>query len=120
MCGRYGLYASRDELTRRFRVDLAGMELEPRYNVAPSQEVLTVAVGRDGARRALGMRWGFIPYWSKEPSTKLSTIHDQRKDRNRGFQFTHEITGGLLAAHLPGSERFLVAELDRAQRALRA
>jgi putative SOS response-associated peptidase YedK len=75
MCGRYGLHASREELERRFRIDLAGIELEPRYNVAPSQDVLTIAIGREGARRALRMRWGFIPFWSKEPRTKLSTIN---------------------------------------------
>lgn len=37
----------------------------PRYNIAPSQEVLTILP--DGERREVrSIRWGLIPWWSKE------------------------------------------------------
>ena len=37
----------------------------PRYNIAPSQDVLTILP--DGERREVrSIRWGLIPWWSKE------------------------------------------------------
>lgn len=37
----------------------------PRYNIAPSQEVLTILP--DGERKEVrSIRWGLIPWWSKE------------------------------------------------------
>lgn len=39
--------------------------LFPRYNIAPSQNVLTV-VQHDGVREAAFLQWGLIPSWSKD------------------------------------------------------
>jgi putative SOS response-associated peptidase YedK len=75
MCGRYTVHSPAETLRVRFRIALPEGDLDPRYNVCPSQQVLTVAVGRDGERRAVPMRWGFIPFWSETPETKLSTIN---------------------------------------------
>ncbi|WP_419848862.1 SOS response-associated peptidase [Candidatus Poriferisocius sp.] len=66
MCGRYSLTASLDELARRFDFDSNRDDFEPRYNIAPTQQVLAV-VGGD-ARRAGFIRWGLIPQWSKSDS----------------------------------------------------
>ena len=86
MCGRFSLFADRDEVVAQFHVDdvvadgpvgglgggpvggLAGGQ-HPRYNVAPSQAVLAVASSADGSRRRLGtFRWGLVPHWAKNPS----------------------------------------------------
>ena len=41
---------------------------EPRYNIAPTQEILAVRVEpKSGEREAAMLRWGLIPSWSKEP-----------------------------------------------------
>jgi putative SOS response-associated peptidase YedK len=40
--------------------------LAPRYNIAPSQDIL-VETFQDNERIANVMRWGMIPSWSKEP-----------------------------------------------------
>ncbi|MFQ6046991.1 MAG: SOS response-associated peptidase, partial [Gemmatimonadales bacterium] len=42
--------------------------LEPRYNVAPTQEVPVVREEPDGSRRVVIMRWGLIPHWAKDPA----------------------------------------------------
>ena len=43
---------------------------EPRYNIAPTQEILVVrADPRDGRRSAAMLRWGLIPSWTKEPAS---------------------------------------------------
>ena len=69
MCGRYSLTSSLSELAQRFEFDSEPVGFVPRYNVAPTQQVLAV-VGGD-ARRAGFMRWGLIPSWSKDgPSSR--------------------------------------------------
>ena len=65
MCGRFTLHTPREILTRRFQVDLDAPDLTARYNIAPTQPVLTVRLARDGRRRAEEMRWGLVPHWAK-------------------------------------------------------
>lgn len=66
MCGRYSLIADIQELARQFEFDGTGFENSPRYNVAPTQAVLTVT-NRD-ERQGEYMRWGLIPSWAKDAS----------------------------------------------------
>ena len=69
MCGRYSITASLEDLAKRFDFDGHRDDFRPRYNVAPTQQVLAV-VGGD-SRRAGFMRWGLIPPWSKDgPSSR--------------------------------------------------
>jgi putative SOS response-associated peptidase YedK len=39
-----------------------------RYNLAPSQAVLTIVQPAGGAREVRRMRWGLIPSWAKDPA----------------------------------------------------
>ena len=58
MCGRYTLRSKARSVGAHFELDELP-DLEPRYNIAPTQDVAVVALNRKG-RRALGtMRWGF-------------------------------------------------------------
>ena len=66
MCGRFSLTADLGELARRFEFDGNRLDLEPNYNVAPTQNVLTVVGGEN--RRGGFMRWGLIPHWAKNAS----------------------------------------------------
>jgi putative SOS response-associated peptidase YedK len=73
MCGRFALTATPDQ-TAAF-AGLADLEDFPaRFNIAPTQPILTVIAGEPRApgsnlpdRRALLVRWGLIPAWVKEP-----------------------------------------------------
>src|SRR5919108_361725 len=68
MCGRYTNTHSPDQIVAA--LGLAGApdpETLGRFNVAPTQEVLT-AVARDGALQPRTMRWGLIPRWSDGPA----------------------------------------------------
>jgi putative SOS response-associated peptidase YedK len=71
MCGRFSLKAADlQRLAKRFdakpRVG-ASLVVAPRYNIAPSQQIL--AVKADGAQRELClMKWGLIPSWAKDPA----------------------------------------------------
>ena len=66
MCGRYSLIADLGDLARRFEFDGNWLALEASYNVAPTQNVLTVVGGE--TRRGGIMRWGLIPPWAKSAS----------------------------------------------------
>lgn len=64
MCGRYSLKADISQLALRFEFAADDVVHEPAYNIAPTQQVLTVT--NDGERKAEHMRWGLIPSWAKD------------------------------------------------------
>ena len=67
MCGRYALYAENEDLIDAFSVlsDAGSAAIEPRYNIAPTQEVPVVVRDsgspRVDARRLRMARWGLVP-----------------------------------------------------------
>ena len=67
MCGRYTM-ASPEEWIRE-ELDLFELpdDYRPRYNIAPTQDVLAVIRADDGLR-AGWLRWGLIPSWAKDPA----------------------------------------------------
>ena len=66
MCGRYSLVEDLGKLARRFGFDGDWLSFESAYNIAPTQDVLTVVGGE--TRRGGFMRWGLIPLWAKNAS----------------------------------------------------
>lgn len=64
MCGRFSLKTTPDALERIFGHP-APAGYHPRYNVAPSQEVLAI-VAEEGVERPAMLRWGLIPFWAKD------------------------------------------------------
>jgi putative SOS response-associated peptidase YedK len=79
MCGRFTL-KSPGRITFD-RVDHSNLPpLFPRYNIAPTQNVLVV-VQHDGGREAAFLQWGLIPSWSKEGkgfiNARSETIEDK-------------------------------------------
>jgi putative SOS response-associated peptidase YedK len=65
MCGRYSLVPKAD-FAERFGVENLQLDLEPRYNIAPTQT--TPVITRNSPNRAEEMRWGLVPFWAKDPS----------------------------------------------------
>ena len=67
MCGRFTLGAT---ATLAAQFDLATVPTwTPRYNIAPTQEVLVVLQPSPQASREARLhRWGLIPPWAKDPS----------------------------------------------------
>jgi len=89
MCGRYTLKTSPQQLMSVFQVPLLP-EIAPRYNIAPTQQVLVFRGAEEGAagnagrfpggntveapaaeaagaaRQATLMRWGLVPSWAKD------------------------------------------------------
>ena len=78
MCGRFTL--KQPERIRLPNYYSNFPVLKPRYNIAPSQDVLTV-VQRGSSREAALLQWGLIPSWSKEAkgiiNARVETIEDK-------------------------------------------
>ena len=64
MCGRFVFYSDPQFMREQYGFDEGRIEFRPRYNIAPSQQVVTVT--NDGARRTELMRWGLVPFWAKD------------------------------------------------------
>lgn len=86
MCGRFTLFVDPLLLSDRFNIiNINELTIEPRYNIAPSQDV--VAIVRDEYNqnnRAGLLRWGLIPVWAKNPSigykminARAETVHEK-------------------------------------------
>jgi putative SOS response-associated peptidase YedK len=77
VCGRYVLKSTRKHLARWFGVEDSELpEFGPSYNVAPQTFQPIVRLNRDTQKREIALlRWGLIPYWSKDLKIGYSTIN---------------------------------------------
>ncbi len=66
MCGRYSLTTPTEAMRQLFLFDNLP-NLEPRYNIAPTQSAPVVRRDGAGGGRTLALlRWGLVPSWAKE------------------------------------------------------
>ncbi len=88
MCGRVVQASGPDQLGLKIVNSFEGRDrrarsnFPPRYNAAPSQELWVIRQHPETGERSLDpLRWGLIPYWSKEKpkpppiNAKAETIH---------------------------------------------
>lgn len=84
MCGRYSLFADFRKIEERFgESTFEEDEYEPSYNIAPSQQILTVI--NDGSKNRLGyLKWGLVPPWAKDTkigfkmiNARAETVHEK-------------------------------------------
>ncbi len=67
MCGRFHLRTDAVALVQKFLPNMVAAELPavpPRYNIAPTQPVLSVLADREGRRSVRFLRWGLVPPWA--------------------------------------------------------
>ncbi|MBD2871436.1 SOS response-associated peptidase [Paenibacillus arenilitoris] len=75
MCGRYTITVTLEELMVRYMIGETMIPFHrPKYNVAPSQQVL--AVVNDGQSNRLGeLKWGLVPPWAEDPKIGFQMIN---------------------------------------------
>jgi putative SOS response-associated peptidase YedK len=67
MCGRFAFYSPSEATAALFGV-AGSLDIEPRYNVAPTQDIAAIRVNEDQQRELVTFRWGLVPSWAKDPS----------------------------------------------------
>jgi putative SOS response-associated peptidase YedK len=69
MCGRFAFYSPAEATAALFGAG-GSLDIGPRYNIAPTQDIAAVRdTGAEGAGRELvALRWGLVPFWAKDPA----------------------------------------------------
>jgi putative SOS response-associated peptidase YedK len=67
MCGRFAFYSPNEAAAALFGVE-GSVDVQPRYNIAPTQYVAAIRNGADEQRELVKLRWGLVPFWAKDPS----------------------------------------------------
>ncbi len=67
MCGRFAFYSPSEAAAALFGVS-ASIDIEPRYNIAPTQFIAAIRDNEDKQRELVMLRWGLVPFWAKDPS----------------------------------------------------
>lgn len=75
MCGRFSFSTPEEAARRIFKYTGPPLNLRPRYNVCPTDDVAAVRRSREGARELVMMRWGLIPYWATDKKVGYKAIN---------------------------------------------
>jgi putative SOS response-associated peptidase YedK len=104
MCGRYSITSPLESINNLFQTD-SRINLAPRFNVAPTQEVPVIrasaAGGESKSTRALVMlRWGLIPAWAKEAAigSRMINARSETVAEKPAFRAAFQQRRCLLAA----------------------
>ena len=79
MCGRYCLTTSKSQINEQFRADSSENSEITRYNIAPSNQILTI-VATDQGKQAQWMKWGLIPSWVKDLDSWKGNLINARSE----------------------------------------
>src|SRR5215468_7039910 len=66
VCGRFNLTSPKDIEARFGHMDWHERRIEPRFNIAPTQEILTIVLGPEGERQVQLATWGLVPFWMRD------------------------------------------------------
>ena len=69
MCGRYELNDAPAKVGSRYRIEPGDLDFVANADIRPT-DTNPVVVGRNGVRRLEMRRWGFVPYWAKDPKAR--------------------------------------------------
>jgi putative SOS response-associated peptidase YedK len=79
MCGRFTQHYSWSEVHDFLSFLGQPLNLQPKYNIAPTRVIDVVRLGGDG-RELVPMRWGLIPAWWKKPLKDLPSTFNARAE----------------------------------------
>ena len=91
MCGRFTLTVDAHQIREAFPWITVPEQVQPRYNVAPSQPVAVVP--NDGKNQLDFFVWGLVPFWAKDPSIGSRMINaraetvDQKPSFKSAFKY---------------------------------
>ncbi len=91
MCGRFTLNSSSEALAADFELSEVPA-FEPRFNIAPSQEIIAVREDDAGVRECVELRWGLIPSWTKDPKKSRAPINARSETAAEKPSFRHAMS----------------------------
>lgn len=103
MCGRFSMHIPAKSIAEFFlTLNLQDQQIEPRYNIAPTQGVLAVlcAPSQPKQRRAMYLHWGLIPSWAKDCkiAAKLTNARSETLREKPSFRGAYQYRRCLLPA----------------------
>jgi putative SOS response-associated peptidase YedK len=118
VCGRYTNLADPSDLEQRFGVPVPFSEGSRRYNIAPTEPVVAIVLGRDGKPVARELRWGLIPGWAKDPKIASRMINARSETADSRPAYRRLLASARHRALLPadGFYEWLRPEDRRRQR----
>lgn len=76
MCGRFGLLNTWTEIFEAYTLVSAPLNLQPRFNIAPTQPVFAITASNEGGGNiATHFQWGLVPSWAKDPAIGVKMIN---------------------------------------------
>jgi len=86
MCGRFFFTSPIEAMRATFKVD-SRLNLPPRYNIAPTQDILVYSEQEEIGPCLLPMRWGIVPSWAKEmPKTAIFNARAETINEKPSFR----------------------------------
>jgi putative SOS response-associated peptidase YedK len=79
MCGRYSLDRLKDAQAHFDFIDWHERRVEPKFNIAPTQDILTIIQRQDAAPEAQLAGWGLRPHWL-EPGSRQRPLINARAE----------------------------------------
>ncbi len=84
MCGRFTQHYTWSEVHAFLSVFGTPRNLQPHYNIAPTDPVNVLRLGEQG-RELMTMRWGLVPFFWKKPlkevpatfNARVETVHEK-------------------------------------------
>lgn len=74
MCGRFSFYTDDyNKFYNDFEITNRLENLTPHYNIAPGMHVPVIT--KNSPKKIELMRWGLIPFWSKDPKIGYKMIN---------------------------------------------
>jgi len=88
MCGRFALSAKTKQIEKLVPGLKSEVEVTPRYNIAPSQNILSVLNTKSTSIQYI--KWGLIPFWSKDQKigSKLINARIETLQEKPSFRYS--------------------------------
>lgn len=87
MCGRFSITTPIEELRDRFKAEAPKEAFSPRYNAAPSQNMLVIP--EETPHQMALFKWGLVPSWAKDPKIGNHLINARAETLKEKPAFRH-------------------------------
>lgn len=94
MCGRFNLTSPEAIIERFGFMDWSEKRPEPRFNIAPSQDILTIVQLPQGPAFAQTATWGLKPFWFKDNGKRPPPINARAETLTSSPMFREPLANG--------------------------